>query len=195
MAQAAPKSTPILSFRSSSEWLDWLRKNHAKSSGIWLKIAKKDTTAQSISYNEALEAALRYGWIDSQKKGYDELAWLQRFGPRGARSIWSKRNRDTAQKLIDSGRMKLPGLRAVERAKETGQWEAAYDSQRGVAVPEDLQKELDQHPQADKFFRELNSANRYAILHRIQTAKKPETRARRIHQYVEMLAKGEKIYP
>jgi uncharacterized protein YdeI (YjbR/CyaY-like superfamily) len=186
---------PVRSFRTPKEWLDWLARNHAKSSGIWLKIAKKGSATKSLSYEQALEAALCYGWIDGQKKGYDETAWLQKFTPRGPKSIWSKINREKAQDLVASGQMKSAGLQAIERAKQNGQWDAAYDSQRGIEVPEDLQKELDQRPKARKFFEELNSVNRYSILHRIQTAKKPETRARRVQQFVEMLEKREKIYP
>jgi uncharacterized protein YdeI (YjbR/CyaY-like superfamily) len=191
----AATDLPIKSFRTPGDWLDWLAKNHAKSRGVWLKIAKKGSAAKSVAYEQALEASLCYGWIDGQKKGYDEGAWLQKFTPRGPRSIWSKVNREKAKALIASGQMKPAGLQAVERAKENGQWEAAYDSQRGIEVPEDLQTELDRRPQARTFFNELDSVNRYAILHRIQIAKKPETRARRVQQFVEMLEKREKIYP
>ncbi len=186
---------PILSFRTPKAWLAWLDKNHAKVTGVWLKIAKRASTVKSLSYDEALEAALCYGWIDGQKKGYDEGSWLQRFGPRGPRSIWSKVNREKAQALIASGRMKPAGLQAVQRAKENGQWDAAYDGQRSIQVPDDLQQQLDQRPAARKFFEELNSINRYSILHRLRTAKKPETRAKRLQQFVEMLEKGQKIHP
>lgn len=186
---------PVLSFRTTREWLGWLEKNHANSKGIWMKIAKGGSTVKSISYAEALEGALCYGWIDGQKKGYDSAAWLQKFTPRGPRSIWSKVNREKAQLLVDAGRMKPAGSQAIERAKANGQWEAAYDSQRSIEVPEELQKELEVRPRAMKFFQSLNSINRYAILHRIQTAKRPETRLRRVRQFVEMLEKGEKIHP
>jgi uncharacterized protein YdeI (YjbR/CyaY-like superfamily) len=193
--QQASGDTAILSFRTTRAWSSWLEKNHASSSGIWLKIARKGSAVKSISYDEALEGALCYGWIDGQKKGYNDEAWLQRFTPRGPRSIWSKVNREKAQALIDAGRMRPAGLQAVERARANGQWDAAYDSQKNIEVPEDLRKELDRRPAAMKFFQSLNSINRYAILHRIQTAKKPDTRLKRIKQYVEMLEKGEKIYP
>jgi len=196
--KTAPKSTadaPVLSFRTSKEWLAWLEKNQAGSNGIWLKIARKGSAGKSVSYDEALEGALCYGWIDGQKKGYDEASWLQKFTPRGPRSIWSRINREKAKELIDSGRVKAAGLQAIERAKENGQWEAAYEGQRGIEVPVDLQSELDKHPEAAKFFGTLNSINRYAILHRIQIARKPETRAKRLRQFVEMLKKHKKIYP
>jgi uncharacterized protein YdeI (YjbR/CyaY-like superfamily) len=194
-AHKTSSEVAVLTFRTFTAWLAWLEKNHARSSGVWLKIAKKGSTVKSVSYDEALEAALSYGWIDAQKKGHDEARWLQKFVPRGARSIWSRINRENTQMLIESGRMKPAGLEAVERAKKDGQWEAAYDAQRGIKVPEDLVSELEQHPAAREFFKELNSINRYAILHRIQIAKKPETRAKRIRRFVDMLEKHEKIYP
>ena len=194
-ASKAPADAPIMSFRTSREWLSWLAMNHAKSGGIWLKIAKKGAEGKSVTYDEALAAALCYGWIDGQKKGYDEAAWLQKFSARAPRSIWSRINREKAQALIDSGQMKPAGQKAIDRARENGQWSAAYDGQRGIEVPADLQKELDARPDARTFFEGLNSVNRYAILHRIQTAKKPETRTRRIRHFVEMLEKHEKIYP
>ncbi len=187
--------TPILLFRTPKAWLAWLDKNHTKVAGVWLKIAKRTSTLKSLSYDEALEAALRYGWIDGQKKGYDEESWLQRFGPRGPRSIWSKINREKAQRLIDSGLMQPAGLQAVERAKENGQWDTAYDGQRGIQVPHDLQQQLDLRPTARKFFEGLNSINRYSILHRLQTAKKAETRAKRLQQFVDMLEKHQKLHP
>lgn len=194
-ASKSPSDTPIMSFRTSREWFSWLAKNHAKSSGIWLKIAKKGAEGKSVTYDEAVAAALCYGWIDGQKRGYDEAAWLQKFSARAPRSIWSKINREKAQALIDSGHMKPAGQKAVDRARENGQWSAAYDGQRGIKVPADLQKELDARPDARTFFEGLNSVNRFAILHRLQTAKKPETRTRRIRHFVEMLEKHEKIYP
>jgi len=187
--------TPILSFRTTREWLAWLQKNHASSAGIWLKIGKKGSAAASVSYAQALEAALCYGWIDGQKKGHDESAWLQRFSPRGPRSVWSKVNREKARALIGAGQMKPPGLKVIEQAKANGQWDAAYDSQKGIEMPEDLRRELDRRPKARTFFEGLNSANRYAILFRLQTARKPATRLKRLAQLVEMLEKGERIHP
>ncbi len=181
-------------FRSSEDWTRWLDKNHAKSSGVWMQIAKNTGDLKSVSYAEALEVALCYGWIDGQKKSRDESSWLQKFTPRGPRSIWSKINRAKAEKLIKSGRMKPAGFAAIEQARQVGQWEAAYDSQRMVTVPDDFQAALDQNPKARAFFVTLDSTNRYAMLFRLQTAKKAETRARRIEQFIGMLEKHEKIY-
>jgi uncharacterized protein YdeI (YjbR/CyaY-like superfamily) len=182
-------------FKSQKDWNAWLAKNHAKSSGVWLQIAKKTGDLKSVSYAEAVDVALCYGWIDGQGKGLDESAWLQKFTPRGPRSIWSKINRTKAMKLMESGRMKPAGLAAIDRAKKSGQWAAAYDSHRTAAIPDDLQAALDQNPKAHAFFDTLDSTNRYAILFRLQTAKKAETRARRLEQFVRMLENHEKIYP
>jgi len=185
---------PIILFERPKDWENWLKQNRAKSSGVWLRLAKKASGIDSVSYAEALEAALCYGWIDGQKKSYDEKTWLQKFTRRGPKSIWSKINREKAQELIKSGRMKPAGLEAIEKAKQDGRWDAAYDSQSKSTVPDDFQARLDQNPKAKAFFATLNSANRYAILFRIQTAKKPETRARRIEQFIQMLEKEEKIH-
>jgi uncharacterized protein YdeI (YjbR/CyaY-like superfamily) len=186
---------PTLPFERQKDWAAWLDKNHATSSGVWLKLAKKASGIKSVTYDEALETALCYGWIDGQKKSYDETAWLQKFTPRGARSVWSKINTEKAQRLIESGKMKPAGLKAVESAKQDGRWDAAYASQSKVVIPSDLQAELDRNAKAKAFFETLDSANRYAILHRIHTAKKAETRAKRIEQFVRMLEKKEKIHP
>jgi uncharacterized protein YdeI (YjbR/CyaY-like superfamily) len=192
----APKDNlSVLSFASQRDWETWLKKHHADSVGIWLKIAKKDTGIPSVSYSEALEGALCYGWIDGQKAPLDDRYWLQKFTPRRPKSGWSKINCDKATALIDQGKMKAPGLRQVELAKADGRWDSAYQSQSKITVPADLQKELDKNPKAKKFFATLNSVNRYAILYRIQTAKKPETRAARIVKFIEMLSKNQKIYP
>lgn len=191
----ASTDLPLLHFKDQKAWSAWLEKHYAKSPGVWLKLAKKGSETPSVSYAEALEEALRYGWIDGQKKAHDESFWLQKFTPRGPRSVWSKVNREKAEELMRSGRMKPSGLAAVERAKENGRWDAAYDSQSRVSVPDDLQAELDHHPKAKAFFSTLNSANRYAILWRLQTAKRAETRARRLEQFVGMLERGEKIHP
>jgi len=185
----------MLSFGRQKDWAVWLDKNHATSSGVWLKLAKKASGVQSITYDEALEVALCHGWIDGQKKSYDETSWLQKFTPRGPKSIWSKINTEKAQRLIESGKMKPAGLKAVESARQDGRWDAAYASPSKAVVPDDLQAELDRNAQARAFFATLDSRNRYAILHRIHTAKKAETRARRIEQFVSMLEKKEKIYP
>ena len=188
---------PIKLFKEKRDWAVWLdnnQNNQAKSSGLWLRIAKKKADITSLSYAEALEIALCYGWIDGQKKPYDELTWLQKFTPRGARSIWSVNNREKAGDLIRNGQMKPAGLKAIERAKENGQWAAAYDSQSKIALPEDFRSELDKHTKAKAFFITLDSANRYAILFRLQTARKPETRAKRLRQFIAMLEKHEKLH-
>ena len=186
---------PVLSFVSLEAWESWLAKRHASAPGVWLKLAKKGTGKPSVSYKEALEAALCYGWIDGQTKGLDETHWLQRFTPRTPRSRWSRLNRDRALELIDQGLMKPTGLEQVERARADGRWEAAYEPQSTATVPDDLRRELEGNPGASEFFSTLDSTNRYAILHRIQDAKKPETRARRIQKYVRMLSERKKIYP
>jgi uncharacterized protein YdeI (YjbR/CyaY-like superfamily) len=186
---------PVIQFEDQQAWAAWLDENHATSAGLWLRLAKKASGIPSVSYDQALEVALCYGWIDGQKKSDDQTWWLQKFTPRGAKSIWSKVNRQKAQKLIESGRMKPAGLEAIERAKQDGRWDAAYDSPSSATVPDDFQAALDKNTQAKAFFATLNSANRYAILFRIQTAKKAETRARRIEQFIHMLENHEKLYP
>jgi uncharacterized protein YdeI (YjbR/CyaY-like superfamily) len=182
-------------FKQQANWADWLDKHHAASPGIWLRLAKKNAEIQSISYADALEVALCYGWIDGQKKSYDESSWLQKFTPRGKKSIWSKINREKAQELIKRGKMKPAGLQAIERARQDGRWDAAYESQSYATVPDDFQVALDRSPKAKAFFATLNSTNRYAVLFRIQTARKAETRARRIQQFIQMLEKNDKLYP
>jgi uncharacterized protein YdeI (YjbR/CyaY-like superfamily) len=191
----SPTELPVILFEDQDGWATWLAANHAASPGLWLRIAKKAAGITSLSYDEALEVALCYGWIDGQKKSYDDGSWLQKFTRRGAKSIWSKINREKVQALIERGRMQPAGHAEIERAKQDGRWDAAYDSQRVAAVPDDLQVALDGNPAARAFFATLNSRNRYAILFRIQTAKKPETRAKRIEQFVRMLAQHETLYP
>jgi uncharacterized protein YdeI (YjbR/CyaY-like superfamily) len=186
---------PILSFESQDRWETWLAENHSHSKGIWLKIAKKGTGIALIDYQGALESALCYGWIDGQKGALDDTYWLQKFTPRRPNSKWSKINREKALTLIAEGRMRPAGLRQVEMAQSDGRWEAAYDSQSRITIPADFQAELDKNEQAREFFNALNSANRYAILYRIQTAKKPETRSARISKFIEMLANQQKLYP
>lgn len=189
------KSTdlPTLPFASKQKWSEWLAKQHDKSAGLWLKLAKKDSGIPSITYEEALDVALSYGWIDGQKKGFDEKYWLQKFTPRGAKSIWSKINTEKADRLIASGEMKPAGLKAIEAARADGRWEAAYASQKNISVPDDFQAALDKNKKAKEFFATLKSAERYSFLFRIQTAKKPETRAKRVQQFVNMLERGEKF--
>ena len=193
--QQTPNDTPILRFAHQEAWATWLHEHHASSAGVWLQIFKTAAGIASVSYAEALETALCYGWIDGQKKSHDEAAWLQKFTPRRAKSIWSKVNCEKAETLIRIGLMQPAGLAAVEQAKQDGRWDAAYDSQSRASVPPDFQAELDKHAAAKSFFETLNSQNRYAILFRIQTAKKPETRRRRIDEFIAMLARGEKLYP
>lgn len=188
-------SLPIISFATQQDWEVWLEAYHADTRGIWLKIAKKETRIPSVSYAEALESALCYGWIDGQKASFDEQYWLQKFTPRGPRSMWSKINCDKATALLTAGRMQPAGIQQVERAKADGRWDAAYESQSKITVPEDFQRELDNNPKAREFFNTLNSTNRYAILYRIQTAKKTETRSARISKFITMLAEEQKIYP
>jgi uncharacterized protein YdeI (YjbR/CyaY-like superfamily) len=189
------KSTeyPILPFESKKKWADWLAKQHDKSAGVWLKLAKKDSGIRSVTYEEALDVALSYGWIDGQKKGFDDKYWLQKFTPRGPKSIWSKINTEKAEKLIASGQMKPAGLKAIEAAKQDGRWDAAYASQKNISVPEDFQAALDKNKKAKAFFATLKSVERYSFLFRIHNAKKPETRARRIEQFIEMLEKNKKL--
>ncbi|MGZ9164448.1 MAG: YdeI/OmpD-associated family protein [Anaerolineales bacterium] len=188
------KDIPILPFASKKKWADWLAKQHDKSSGVWLKLAKKGSEIRSVTYDEALEAALCYGWIDGQKKAFDDKYWLQKFTPRGPKSIWSKINTGKVEKLIRSGEMKPAGLKAIDAAKQDGRWDAAYESQKNISVPDDFQAALDKNLKAKAFFTTLNSVNRYAILFRIHNAKRAETRVRRIQQFVEMLERGEKLH-
>ena len=190
------KSIEILTlpFASKKKWADWLAKQHDKSNGVWLKLGKKGTGISSVTYEDALDVALCYGWIDGQKKGFDDQYWLQKFTPRGSKSIWSKINTEKAEKLIASGEMRPAGLKAIEAAKQDGRWEAAYESQKNISVPEDFQSALEKNKKAKAFFVTLNSANRYSFLFRLQTAKKAETRKKRIRQFVEMLEKGEKFH-
>jgi len=183
---------PIREFRTRAAWAKWLETHHGDEAGVWLKFAKKGTGVTTVSYAEALEVALCYGWIDAQVKRLDETYYLQRFTPRRARSKWSKLNREAATRLIEAGLMRPPGLVQVERAKADGRWEAAYDSPSTATVPDDLERALGRNKRAREVFATLSASNRYAILYRIQDAKRPETRARRIAQFVELLARGEK---
>ena len=187
-------TTPARLFSDKEAWAAWLEKNHQKAGGLWLQLAKKGSKLQSVSYGEALEIALCYGWIDGQKKGESEDLWQQRFVPRSANSIWSKINREKAVVLIKNGQMRQAGFEAVKRARRNGRWKSAYDSQSRSVVPSDLQVALNANAAAQAFFDVLDSANRYAILFRLQTAKKPETRAKKIQQFVEMLANNQKIH-
>ncbi len=184
-----------MSFSSRGDWVAWLAENHADTAGVWLRLERKTPGSTPLTYPEALEAAIAHGWIDGTRKRLDERHYLQRFTPRRARSKWSKINRDKAVDLIERGAMTPAGLREVERAKADGRWDAAYAGQRAMEVPDDLRAELDRNPAAAGLFAGLDSRNRYAILYRIDDAKRPETRARRIAKFVAMLNEGETIYP
>ncbi|HTJ66008.1 MAG TPA: YdeI/OmpD-associated family protein [Actinospica sp.] len=186
---------PTLIFGTAEEWEHWLEQQPADSPGLWLKLAKKGCDTPSIDYATALESALCFGWIDGQKRPLDESFWLQRFTPRKPRSRWSRINRDKATALIEAGRMRPGGLREVERARADGRWDAAYEGQRVAEVPEDLQAALDADPRAAEFFATLDSANRYAVLYRVQEAKRADTRAKRIEKFVAMLHEHETLHP
>jgi len=189
-----PDELSVLLFTGPAELEAWLDENHESADGVWLKIAKKGAPEPSVTYAGALEVALCFGWIDSQKRGLDETHFLQRFTPRRPRGRWSKINREKAEVLIEMKRMRPAGLAQVEAAKADGRWEAAYEGQGSAKVPPDLQHELDANPAAAKFFASLHGANRYAILYRLDEAKKPETRQRRLRKFIGMLERGEKIH-
>jgi uncharacterized protein YdeI (YjbR/CyaY-like superfamily) len=191
---AIASDAPML-FESQAAWAAWLAAQCANSTGVWLRLAKQASGKRSVSYAEALDVALCYGWIDGQKKGDGEQHWLQRFTPRSAKSLWSKINREKALNLIQEGRMEAAGFAEIERAKSDGRWKAAYDSSSTAAVPSDLQAALDANKRAKAFFAKLDARNRYAVLFRLQTAKKPETRTKRLQQFIEMLSRHEKLHP
>jgi uncharacterized protein YdeI (YjbR/CyaY-like superfamily) len=193
MGQKKLTSLAIVTFPTRGAWSRWLTAHHASSPGVWIELAKKASGRKSVTYAEAVEVALCFGWIDGQGRGKDELSWLQKFTPRRKGSRWSKINRERALALIASGKMRAPGLAEIQRAKQDGRWKAAYDSPKGSKVPEDLRRALAESARARAFFAELNATNRYSILYRIQTAKKPETRARRIAEFVKMLAQRKKL--
>jgi uncharacterized protein YdeI (YjbR/CyaY-like superfamily) len=185
---------PVLVFESSSAWESWLAKHHSDSQGVWLQIYKKGASQRSVTYAQALEGALCYGWIDSQKKPKDAVSWLQRFGPRRAGSGWSRINTISAESLIKASRMKPAGLREVAAAKKDGRWKRAYDSPSAATIPADFLETLSKDQKAKAFFDGLNRANLYAIAYRLQTAKKPETREKRMRAILAMLARGEKFH-
>lgn len=189
------KQLPVLSFKTSSQWGKWLAKHHALSNGVWLQIQKKATGQPSVTYAEALDVALCYGWIDGQKKRHDEQSWLQKFTRRRPKSIWSKKNITHVERLIKAGKMKKPGLEAINAAKADGRWETAYDSVSTSQIPEDFLKALSRNKKAQAFFQSLNKTNLFSIAFRLQTAKKPETREKRMKIILEMMAKGQKFHP
>ena len=189
------KTETIHQFALQAEWAQWLAAQHDKSGAIWLRHAKKGAPTATLSYAQALEVALCFGWIDGQRNSESGHFYLQRWSPRGPRSIWSRVNRDKALGYIQTGHMQPSGLAEIERAKKDGRWDAAYAPASETHIPPDLQAALDAHPGAAEFFATLSAQNRYAVLFRTHTAKKPETRARRIAQFAQMLARGETIYP
>lgn len=185
---------PVLAFESAESWDAWLATAHTTVDAIWLRIFKKKSGRRTITYAEALDGALCYGWIDGQKRSYDELSFIQRFTPRRARSMWSRANTEHVERLARAGRMKAAGLRAVETAKEDGRWERAYESPKNASVPGDFLRELRKDRKAHAFFQTLSRANVYAIAYRLSTAKKPETRERRMVQILKMLAEGKAFH-
>lgn len=199
MPQTSPRISEIqagrvLWFATQADLEAWLSENHGRSPGVWLAIAKKGASRRTVSYPEAIEAALCFGWIDGQKERGDDEHWLQRFTPRSSRSRWSRINRDKAEQLIAAGRMRPPGLAEVERARADGRWDNAYEGARTAAIPDDLQRELDADPTAAAAFAGLDSRNRYAIIWRLNDAKRAETRARRLANYMDMLRHGERLH-
>lgn len=192
----APASDyPIVLFADRAAFREWLGRHHASQPGLWLRIAKAASPLRSVTYADALDVALCFGWIDGQKRSYDADSFLQKFTPRQKRSAWSKRNREHVERLIAAGEMHSAGLAAVDAARADGRWDRAYDSPATVTVPEDFAAALAEHPDARAFFETLTGANRYAILYRIQTAVKPETRARRIADFVAKLQRRETLHP
>ena len=193
--ETVAKDLPVLSFATASVWSEWLATHHASSRGLWLRIAKKESGSASVTYSEALDGALAWGWIDGQKGTFNDVWWLQRFTPRRAKSAWSKINRAKVETLIAAGTMAAPGLAEVERAKRDGRWDRAYDGARSSSVPADVVAAFARNARARAFFETLDAANRYAILYRVQTAKKSETRAERITRFVALCARHETIHP
>lgn len=185
---------PIIAFETPAEWEEWLTENHTQPNGIWLRIFKKSSNAASITYAEALDEALCYGWIDGQKNKYDENSWVQKFTPRRKRSIWSKVNTQHVERLIKAGKMKPAGLAEIEAAKADSRWQQAYDSHRSMTLPEDFLRELEKNPEGKAFFETLNKTNVYSIAFRLQTAKRAETREKRMKEILEMLSKGIKFH-
>jgi uncharacterized protein YdeI (YjbR/CyaY-like superfamily) len=185
---------PVMHFGSVADLNEWLEKNNAESSGMWLRIFKKNSGVLSINYDQALDEALCFGWIDGQVKSYDEHSYIQKFTPRRAGSMWSKRNIEHISRLKNEGRMRPSGIKEAEAAKADGRWDRSYDSPSNMTIPEDLLNELSKDPATAEFFNNLNKANKYAIAWRLQTAKKPETRAKRMKAILEMLAKGKKFH-
>lgn len=188
------KEMQVVSFASAEEWRKWIAEHHAKSNGVWLWLYKKDSGEKTVSYAEALEEALCYGWIDGQVNKYDATSYIQKFTPRRPKSIWSKRNTEKAERLIQEGKMEKAGMHQVELAKADGRWQQAYDSYKNMKVPEDFLQLLSKNEKAKTFFDGLNKANLYAIAWRLQTAKKPETREKRLKEILQMMSEGKKFH-
>jgi uncharacterized protein YdeI (YjbR/CyaY-like superfamily) len=191
--QKKTNKTDVLSPKSAKEWEAWLKVNHASSNGVWLCIQKRESAEKSPTYNEALDVALCYGWIDGQKNSHSESSWLQKFTPRRSQSAWSKKNTEHAERLIKARKMKAAGLVEIEAAKKDGRWKAAYDSPSNATIPQDFLKELSRNKKAETFFKSLNKANLYSIAYRLQTAKTPETREKRMKTILAMMARREKF--
>lgn len=188
------ETVEVLEFASPAAFRRWLLKNHRKFAEIWLRIFKKTSAINSVTYAEALDEALCFGWIDGQKRPFDESSWLQRFTPRKSGSNWSKRNTEHAERLILAGAMTQAGLDEIEAAKMDGRWHNAYDAFGSATAPEDFLNELAKNKKAFAFFKTLNKTNLYSIVYRLQTAKRPETRVRRMKLIIEMLEKGETFH-
>lgn len=189
-----PKELSVLAFETQEQWEQWLAENHTQTDGVWLLMYKKDSKIPSINYAQALDEALCYGWIDGMSKSRDAVSFVQKFTPRRAKSIWSERNTKHIERLTGLGKMKPAGFAQVEAAKADGRWDAAYAASRDATIPEDFMTALNKNKKAKAFFETLNKQNLFAIYFRLQSAKKPETRAKRIVTFIEMLAKGEKFY-
>lgn len=190
----APTDLPILEFKTAKSWETWLECNHAKSDGIWLRIFKKASGEPTVTYAEALDCALCYAWIDGQKRGYDEASFLQRFTPRRARSVWSAVNTKHVARLVSEGRMRAAGLRAVAEAKADGRWDRAYVAHRDAEPPAEFMRELKKNRAALAFYKTLSRANIYAIVYRLTTVKRAETRERWTQRIIEMLVNGETFH-
>ena len=194
LVMVADKPTPVKPFTTQKKWREWLEKNHSSSDGIWLRIYKKDSGKKTVTHDDALDEALCFGWIDGQRKSFDEASFVQKFTPRRKRSLWSKRNCEKVTRLTKEGRMTPAGHAEIERAKEDGRWEQAYDSPKDMEVPADFVREVKKTKKGYEFFQSLNKVNKFAIAFRLHTAKKPETRERRMKQFLAMMERGEKLH-
>jgi uncharacterized protein YdeI (YjbR/CyaY-like superfamily) len=185
---------PVKEFKTQAAWEKWLEKNHDRSQGVWMRFYKKASGVKSMNYDQALDGALCYGWIDGQTNKYDDDSWVQRFTPRRARSLWSKRNIGHVDRLTKAGKMRAAGQAQIDAAKADGRWDIAYDSHSTMEIPEDFLKALGKNKKALAFFESLNKNNKFSIAYRLQTAKKPETREKRMKQILEMMKNGEKFH-